>query len=67
MEDNILTTAKEITLAVMAKVSIGGDTSPESVGDKAGKLFKTVLKQVVEGINENKPEPKAPSTSYNNR
>lgn len=58
MEDNALTVAKEITLALIPRAS--SITDPEKYGNFAGTVFKTVLKKVIEGINENKPEPKSP-------
>lgn len=52
MGDDALTVAKEITLATIPKLGTPADTKPEAVGERYGKLFKVVLKQVVEGINE---------------
>jgi hypothetical protein len=58
MEDMALSIAKEITLAALTKMEMGPNKGAEVVGDQAGKLFKTVLKQVREGILENPPESK---------
>ncbi len=54
MEDNALTVAKEITLALIPRA--GSITDPEKYGNFAGTVFKTVLKQVVEGIKEAQPK-----------
>ena len=47
--------AKEITLAAMSKVGFSaGEGTPERVGDKFGKLYKVILKHVLEAIREDK-------------
>jgi len=50
MPDDALSVAKEITLAVVPRV--GSLAKPEETGDLAGRVFKAVLKQVVQGIKE---------------
>ena len=51
MADDALTVAKELTLAVLPKVDLGSN-EPDDVGQATGKVFKTIIKQVVEGIEE---------------
>jgi hypothetical protein len=53
-DDTPLLVAKEITLSIMSKVTFGGDTSPEGMGKAVGKLFKVILKEVVESMKEAK-------------
>lgn len=45
-----LTVAKDITVAVIA--ALGSLEQSESAGELAGKVFKAVIKQVVQGIEE---------------
>jgi hypothetical protein len=44
--------AKEITLALIAKSPPKAEASPTSKGEYAGKIFKAVLKQVVEAMED---------------
>jgi len=44
--------AKEITLALIAKSPPKTGASPASKGEHAGKIFKAVLKQVIEGMKD---------------
>lgn len=50
MSDDALTVAKEIALAVIPRV--GSMAESEKTGDLAGRVFKAILKQVVQGIKE---------------
>ena len=65
MENNAELIAKELTLALIPRA--GSITNAEGWGNFAGTVFKTVLKQVVEGINDNKPDvkPSLPSSRSN--
>ena len=51
-DDTALSVAKELTLALLPKVASSGNGEPEEVGERYGKLFTTVIKQVINGINE---------------
>lgn len=50
MGDDALSVAKEITLAIVPRV--GTMMEPDKTGELAGRVFKAVLKQVAEAIEE---------------
>jgi len=50
MADDALTIAKEITVAVVPKVR--SISRPDLTGEAAGRVFKAVLKQVMQAIKE---------------
>ncbi len=52
MGNVVLDIAKEISLAIIAKFSIPGAPNAEDFGERYGKLFQNVLKQVVDGLEE---------------
>jgi hypothetical protein len=52
MGSDALSVAKEITLATIPQIEIGPNKDAEVYGEKVGILFKIIIKQVVEGINE---------------
>ena len=56
MVDDAFSIAKEITLAVLPRVATSPNGEPEKVGEEVGKPFKTVLQQVVQGMQN--PDPK---------
>jgi len=52
MADDALSVAKEITLATIPRIKVGANESAERYGEEVGKLFKTIIKGVVQGIKE---------------
>jgi len=57
MADDVLTVAKEITLALVGKIQVA-DSSAKTYGETYGELFKVIFKQVVTGVRETNEEAK---------
>jgi len=69
--EDLNTIAKEITLAVIAKISgfpldeeLTGAKLAENIGDRAGTIFKAVLKKVVEAVKEDAKEEGGAKVAY---
>ena len=52
MADDALSVAKEITLATIPKIVVGPNRRADKYGEEVGRLFKTIIREVVQGIKE---------------